>query len=68
MHVALYARVSTGRQEREQTIASQLTALRAWVAEQGHEVSPDHIYCDEGGSLVCVHPTRSIAKHRAERP
>src|SRR5262244_1175091 len=22
----------------------------------------------KGGSLVCVHPTRSIAKHRAERP
>jgi site-specific DNA recombinase len=50
MQVALYARVSTGRQEREQTIASQLTALRTWVAEQDHEVSPDHIYCDEGWS------------------
>ena len=48
MHVALYARVSTGRQEREQTITSQLSALRLWVAEQGHEVHPDHIYCDEG--------------------
>src|SRR5262245_4935831 len=50
MHVALYARVSTGRQEREQTIASQLSALRTWVAEQGHEILPDHIYCDEGWS------------------
>jgi site-specific DNA recombinase len=50
MHVALYARVSTGRQEREQTIASQLSALRIWVVEQGHEVLPDHIYCDEGWS------------------
>lgn len=50
MHVALYARVSTGRQEREQTITSQLSALRLWVAEQGHEVHPDHIYCDEGWS------------------
>src|SRR5919199_6401357 len=50
MHVALYARVSTGRQEREQTIASQLSALRTWVAEQGHEVHPDYIYADEGYS------------------
>jgi site-specific DNA recombinase len=50
MQVALYARVSTGRQEREQPIASQLSALRTWVVEQGHEVSPDHIYCDEGWS------------------
>src|SRR5712691_4210525 len=50
MHVALYAHVSTGRQEREQTIASQLSALRTWTAEQGHEVLPDHIYCDEGWS------------------
>lgn len=50
MHVALYARVSTGRQEREQTIASQLSALRTWVTEQGHEVHPNHVYCDEGWS------------------
>jgi site-specific DNA recombinase len=50
MHVALYARVSTERQEREQTITSQLSALRSWAAEQGHEVYPDHIYCDEGWS------------------
>ena len=50
MHVALYARVSTERQEREQTIASQLTALHSWAAEHGHEVHPDHIYCDEGWS------------------
>ena len=52
MHVALYARVSTGRQEREQTITSQLSALRTWAEEQGHEVLPDHIYCDEGGKLA----------------
>jgi site-specific DNA recombinase len=50
MHVALYARVSTGRQEREQTITSQLSALHTWAEEQGHEVLPDHIYRDEGWS------------------
>ncbi len=39
MPVALYARVSTERQERQQTIDSQLAALRAWAAAQGHPVS-----------------------------
>jgi site-specific DNA recombinase len=50
MHVALYARVSTERQEREQTIVSQLAALQTWATEHGHEVHSDHIYCDEGWS------------------
>ena len=31
MRAAIYARVSTERQERQQTIDSQLAALRAWV-------------------------------------
>lgn len=48
MKVALYGRVSTGRQEHEQTIESQLEALRAHVREQGHELEHKHIYLDEG--------------------
>jgi site-specific DNA recombinase len=50
MPVALYARVSTGRQEREQTIASQLSALRQWAHDHSHDLRPEHIYCDEGYS------------------
>ncbi len=50
MPVALYARVSTERQERQQTIGSQLAALRAWAAEQGHAVSDEHVFRDEGYS------------------
>lgn len=50
MRVALYARVSTGRQERDQTIDSQLTALRAWTAAHGHEVAEQHVFRDEGQS------------------
>ena len=50
MHVAIYARVSTERQEREQTIDSQLTVLRAWVAEHGHTLAAEHVYTDEGYS------------------
>ena len=36
MRAAIYARVSTERQERQQTIDSQLSALRGWVSAQGH--------------------------------
>jgi site-specific DNA recombinase len=50
MQVAFYARVSTERQERQQTIASQLTTLHTWAREQGHEVAPEHIFTDEGYS------------------
>ena len=34
MRAAIYARVSTERQERRQTIGSQLAALRAWAEAQ----------------------------------
>jgi site-specific DNA recombinase len=49
MHVAIYARVSTERQSREQTIESQLTLLRAWAEQQGHELAAERVYTDEGG-------------------
>ena len=35
MHVAIYARVSTERQERQQTIDSQLAALRGLGSRRG---------------------------------
>jgi site-specific DNA recombinase len=50
MRVALYARVSTERQERFQTIDSQLAALRDWAATGGHEISDDVVFRDEGYS------------------
>jgi site-specific DNA recombinase len=50
MRAALYARVSTDRQERDQTIDSQLTALRAWVLDHNHELADGFIYRDEGWS------------------
>ena len=50
MRAALYARVSTGRQERDQTIDSQLTALRQWATDQGHELRSEHVFTDEGYS------------------
>ena len=50
MRAAIYARVSTERQEREQTIESQLTVLQQWVQTHQHNLSPTHIYRDEGYS------------------
>ena len=50
MRAALYARVSTERQERFQTIDSQLAALRDWAATGGHEISDDFVFRDEGYS------------------
>jgi site-specific DNA recombinase len=47
---ALYARVSTSRQEHEQTIASQLVALEAAAAAAGVVVGDEHRYIDEGYS------------------
>jgi site-specific DNA recombinase len=50
MRAAVYARVSTERQERQQTIDSQLAALRAWAEAGGHELNDRHVFRDEGHS------------------
>jgi site-specific DNA recombinase len=51
MRAAIYARVSTQRQQQHQTIDSQLTALEAWVRQHGHDLlAPHHIFKDEGYS------------------
>jgi site-specific DNA recombinase len=44
---AIYARVSTERQEKEQTVDSQLDALYRAAEEGGYEVSPSHVFVDE---------------------
>ena len=50
MRVAIYARVSTERQERQQTIDSQLDALRGWAASNRHLLDEAHVFRDEGYS------------------
>jgi site-specific DNA recombinase len=47
---ALYARVSSEQQREEQTIGSQLAALKAHATEVGLKVPPDWIFADEGYS------------------
>ncbi len=50
MRIALYARVSSTRQEQERTIASQLDALQSYALSHGHEVVPKGVFCDDGVS------------------
>ena len=47
---ALYARVSSARQKKDQTIGSQTQALRAHARQLGLEVPEDWIFEDEGHS------------------
>src|SRR3982751_6670898 len=50
MRAAIYARVSTERQGRDQTVDSQLDALRRWATAHGHKLKNDHVYIGEGYS------------------
>ena len=51
MEIALYARVSTERQQQTQTIEQQLTRLQAHVAQQpSWHLAEQHIYRDDGYS------------------
>jgi site-specific DNA recombinase len=50
MRAGIYARVSTPRQGRQQTIESQLTVLKSWADENGYELAPENVYTDEGYS------------------
>ena len=47
---AIYARVSSKRQAKDQTIGSQLAALRAHAADSRLEVPEEWVFCDEGHS------------------
>ena len=48
MRAAIYARVSSERQEKERTIGSQLEALRAYAAKSGMDIVEE--FTDEGYS------------------
>jgi site-specific DNA recombinase len=51
MEIALYARVSTSRQQQQQTIDHQLSRLRDYVATQPDwHVADGHVYLDDGYS------------------
>lgn len=44
----LYARVSTGRQEQEETIDSQIEEIKLRIESDGNLLSPENIYIDDG--------------------
>jgi len=46
----LYARVSTDKQEREETVASQVDLLRQTAAARGYEILPGNVFIDDGVS------------------
>ena len=50
LNVALYARVSTGRQENEQTIESQLDEVKKKIVDDGNTLLPQNIFIDDGWS------------------
>ena len=47
---AIYARVSSARQQQNETIGSQLEALLSYAQAHDYQVSPQHIYQDDGYS------------------
>lgn len=52
--VALYARVSTERQEQAGTIESQVAELESYALEQGHQIDVESIFLDQGVSGGCL--------------
>jgi site-specific DNA recombinase len=50
VRAALYARVSTSKQEHEETIASQVAALRAAAVARGLTIPPEREFLDDGYS------------------
>jgi site-specific DNA recombinase len=50
MQVAIYARVSTNHQEKNDTIESQLELLKKHVKSNGYQLSDNHIFIDNGFS------------------
>lgn len=50
MQIALYARVSTQKQEQEATIDSQLRLLQEYAQAHNYPVLPEHIFVDNGVS------------------
>jgi site-specific DNA recombinase len=47
---ALYARVSTEKQEREETVASQVDLLSKAAAAAGYDIAPTSVFIDDGVS------------------
>lgn len=66
-NVALYARVSTGRQENEQTIESQLDEVKKKIQADGNILLPQNIFIDDGWSgEMIVRPSLDAMRDSAK--
>jgi site-specific DNA recombinase len=63
---AIYARVSTKKQEQEKTIESQVAALLKFAGEQGYQVPPEQRFIDQGVSgATLVRPSLERLRNAA---
>jgi site-specific DNA recombinase len=45
---ALYARVSSAKQQLNENIASQVAAIEEYARQDDYQISPQHVYKDDG--------------------
>lgn len=50
--VRLYARVSSGRQAQEGTIASQIAAIENQISIDGHKLLNEYKFIDNGSNII----------------
>ncbi|WP_264731752.1 recombinase family protein [Wolbachia endosymbiont (group A) of Sphaerophoria taeniata] len=50
--VRLYARVSSGRQAQEGTIASQIAAIENQISMDGHKLLNEYKFIDNGSNII----------------
>jgi DNA invertase Pin-like site-specific DNA recombinase len=58
---ALYARVSGVKQQLNENIASQIAAIQEYAHQRDYQISPQHIYQDDGYKSGPIHIQSQIA-------
>ena len=68
MNIAIYARVSSDKQARHETIESQVAALRKFAQDHGFSIDDDLVFVDPGVSgASLVRPALDALRDRASR-
>jgi site-specific DNA recombinase len=52
---ALYSRVSSAKQRLNENIASQIAAIQEYARQNDFQISPQHVYKDDGFSFLSLH-------------
>jgi site-specific DNA recombinase len=67
LRAALYARVSTEKQEDEKTIQSQIDEVKKKIAEDGNILSEENIFIDDGWSgMMIARPSLDLMRDAAK--